>query len=270
MKKAGWLYLRLRNGYLYLLDLFTRKKGVKVFINDFNIRLPGRYSRYFPKDYEKVNFDFLKKSFKPGMTGIDIGAHLGIYSIRMAQLGASGIFSFEPTPSTFRHLKKIIKLNHFEDTVSASQSAIGLSSGKAIFHLNAPGNRQNKMSVAEANSLKYIDHGDRIKKTEHTVNTFSVDDFVDQNGLKVDFIKMDAEGSELDILNGAIKTLGRDKPSGIISIHCFAYEDREQELKELWRKLESLQLNLFFNNEPISREELMKLAAEDIFDLQFN
>ena len=269
LKKMGWLYRKLRSGYLFFLDIFSRNHGVSARINDFSIKLPGLYSRYFPKDYEKENFYFLKNACKPGMVGIDIGGHLGLYSIRMAQLGVAKVFCFEPTPNTYNQLEKMIRLNHFEDIITIRKEAIGENTGKSVFYLNTPANSQNRMSVSEANSLKFIDHGKGISKEKYEVNVLSIDDFVFNNGLHVNFVKIDVEGSELEVLRGAVNTIKRDKPFGILSVHCFTYDRREQGLDQLWGLSEQLEIKLLFKNKPIRKKDLLSLAKEDIFDLQF-
>src|SRR5215203_1651223 len=96
-----------------LIDIFTLGRGVKVTISGFPVRLPSHYFRYFTKDYEQDNFSFLQRVTKPGQVIIDIGAHLGLFSIRATQLvGHNGkVFAFEPAPSTFFLLQKTVQIN---------------------------------------------------------------------------------------------------------------------------------------------------------------
>ena len=92
----------------FLIHVFTLGNGVKVRFSGFSVKLPSRYFRYFTENYEDENFSFLQKVAKPGHVVIDIGAHLGLFSVRAAQLvGDNGkVFAFEPAPSTFLLLKK--------------------------------------------------------------------------------------------------------------------------------------------------------------------
>jgi len=58
------------------------------------------------------------------------------------------------------------------------------------------------------------------RKSEHAVQTISVDDFVKQRALKrVDFVKMDVEGAELKVLKGAEKTIRRFRPKLAIALY---------------------------------------------------
>src|SRR5690242_1072939 len=104
------LYIKSKNLAFFILDRLTRKKGITVRVNDMKLKLAGRYWRYFPKDYEKENFLFVKRSVKPGSTCLDIGGHIGVYAIYMAKQKAARVLSFEPTPASFAMLQKTISL----------------------------------------------------------------------------------------------------------------------------------------------------------------
>lgn len=91
-----------------LLDWITLGKGVVREVNGMKIRFPARWSRYYESNYEEDNYILLRKQIKPGMQVIDIGAHLGLFSVACSKLSGPGgkVISFEPTPKTFSILKK--------------------------------------------------------------------------------------------------------------------------------------------------------------------
>jgi len=99
-------YIKAKNLAFNIIDRFSRKSGVVLRVNDMKLKIPGRYWRYFPKDYEKENFSFVKKCLKPGFTCLDIGAHIGVYAVYMAKQNAARVFSFEPRLFLMRSWKK--------------------------------------------------------------------------------------------------------------------------------------------------------------------
>ncbi len=264
------IYIQFRFFCLTFLDWLTRKNGISITFNGLKLKIPGRYYRYFTGEYEKDNFNFLKEKIKPGFICIDIGAHIGAYTVYMAKLSTGHVFSFEPTPSSLKTLKKMVTINHCEDTVTVLPAAVAERTGKTIFYLNdsflsgSDGTR-----VAEANSLVYVDFGKTINKQKIEVDTVSIDDFAEANNLKIDFIKIDAEGAELDILKGAGKTILKDRLSGIISVHCFAFADKEQTLADIWQIVNDYKLIPLFEKEEMTESQFLSMSKMDIFDFQF-
>ncbi|MEI2755994.1 MAG: hypothetical protein V9F46_05990 [Chitinophagaceae bacterium] len=76
----------IKNFVYSVLDLITFKKGISRNINGFKIRFTPQWSRYFPSDYEKENYACLKQQLKTGDQVIDIGAHIGHFSVVCSQL----------------------------------------------------------------------------------------------------------------------------------------------------------------------------------------
>lgn len=93
-----------------IIGAFTLGRGIKRHISGFSLRIPTRYFKYFEPDYELNNINFINNNVAKGMTVIDVGAHIGLLSIILyKKVGTSGkIFSVEPTPSTFKLLKKLL------------------------------------------------------------------------------------------------------------------------------------------------------------------
>jgi hypothetical protein len=145
----------LRNLAYSFLDLLTLKRGIARKINNMKIRFPARWSRYYPADYEADNYSFLQQQVKSGMHIIDIGAHIGLFSVCSSRLtGSTGkIICFEPTPGTFSILKNTLRLNHC-DNVIARQEAVSDKEGKATFFVS-------KTAGCNSNSLVKNKSGDQ-------------------------------------------------------------------------------------------------------------
>ena len=264
------LYFNLRQFAFTILDKLTKKNGVAITVNGLKLKVPGRFYKYFEPHYESNNFSFFIKMAKPGMTCLDIGSHIGIYSVYMARFCEAMVFSFEPSPVTMNILKQIIALNHCEEKIKPFAVAITEHSGIRDFYLNKHATRQTEtISVAEANALQSRDLGKTIITETIQVTTISIDDFAEQNHTRINFIKIDAEGSELEILRGARKTFLKDKPSGILGIHTFFSADKKQRLSEIWQIMNEFDCQLLFQNEDLSLEQLLSMSGMDLFDLQF-
>ena len=133
---------------------------------------------------------------------LDIGANIGNHTLYFAnELHASKVISFEPVHGTFEILKKNIEINNLKDRVEIHNCGLSDKDGTAsIGHLD-PGNIGGTDLIESG--------GDMVIKT--------LDDF---NIPKVTFMKIDVEGMEIKMLEGAIKTIKRNRP--VIMIESFS------------------------------------------------
>ena len=147
-------------------DVLTRHRGSARKFNGHTIRLPPRWARYYPRDYEPAKQSFLEAMCPEGGTVIDGGAHIGLFSVVMARaVGPAGrVLAFEPTPDSRAVLYRTLELNGL-DNVTVRSSALSSSSGTAIFHATGdPGSNANSLG--------------RVKRSavEFSVNTCALDD----------------------------------------------------------------------------------------------
>lgn len=153
----------------------------------------------------------ITSTVKPGMTVIDIGAHVGYYSLLFAKcVGPAGrVFSFEPLPENLALLRKNIELNHLNN-VRCFESA--LFSGAKELCLAVPDESPNSGdgSVIHDRGGKHI-----------LVSATTLDSFCAGHDLQPDLLKMDVEGAEYDVLMGATETIARCRPELLIELHHF-------------------------------------------------
>lgn len=145
---------------------------------------------------------------KSGDVVIDIGAYVGMYSIKASRfVGSRGlVVAVEPLPSNIRYLEHNTAL-----LTNVKIAKVALS------NYNGVGKLYTSPSSA-AHSMTYV----RKDSVEVTVTT--LDDLVDCLGIgKVDYIKMDAEGSDMNILLGAKKVLLNHSP--VLSMACYHTDD---------------------------------------------
>jgi FkbM family methyltransferase len=241
-----------------LLDLLCLGKGIPRNINGIKIYFPARWSRYFEKDYEKENVAFLKSHLKPGMTVLDVGAHLGLMSvISSGILGPSGkVYAFEPSPFTFSQLKKVIALNAGHAPVKLFPYVVSKQNGLVDFFLSED-------EGSNSNSMVEKHHQNRINIP---IESVSIDQFVtEQNIHKVDLLKVDAEGSELDVLQGAEMTLRKLKPLVILAVHPRLIVNNNQSTGTIYQFIKQNNYRIFLGQKELSEKDFTSI--QDFFDV---
>ena len=187
--------------------------------------------------YEAATVAWLRSVIKPGMTVVDVGANVGQLSLEMAHLvGAGGrVISVEPSPGNLRFLRAHILANGFNDRVTIVEAACcAQERGELILEVrgsdinsieNGP---QLKGLGLQRNPIDGEQPGIQVK-----VQTQSLDALGLKLGLKIDVLKVDVEGAELEVFRGANVVLARDKPKIIFGFHPFAFQDSEVARREL-------------------------------------
>jgi FkbM family methyltransferase len=142
-----------------------------------------------------------RKFIRAGMTVVDVGANLGLYSLAMAEMtGPTGrVISFEPDPDLYSLLRGNCEINN-AGNVEAIQSALGRNSDKMTLHrltLNSGGN--------------HLGSGERVSFGRPVTVEVAVFDSLFP-GVRPDFIKVDVQGWELNVLRGMERTLSDADP----------------------------------------------------------
>lgn len=250
----------LKKVYYTMLDWVTLGKGVSRTINGMKIRFPVKWSRYYESDYEAENYTLLKTKIKPGMHIIDIGAHLGLFSVACSKLaGSKGmILSFEPTPETYSILKNTLRLNNCKNVIPV-QAAISNKEGKAIFYVgNTSANNSN--SLVKNKAEKEI--------TGSEVRLMTIDSAVLEHKMDPYLIKIDAEGAELDVLRGGSNTFRQIKPLLILGLHPLFVSNKGDRLEDIWKLLEGYGYTISLNGEKISKQEFCSHeGSAEVFDV---
>ncbi|MGD0178977.1 MAG: FkbM family methyltransferase [Terriglobales bacterium] len=189
---------------------------------------PGRrFLDYWGHDL--CDLRFLWRNLRSGMVFLDIGAHHGIYSIVAAKrLGTDGtVVAFEPSLREFRRLRLHLRLNRMH-WVRSEPVAIGAAASTRRFFEVIGGD-------STRGGLRPPATRDEIAET--SVETVRLDDYVSRFPLKrVDIVKLDVEGGELEVLQGASNVLTKFRPVFICEVldaatHAWGYEAREIVLK---------------------------------------
>ena len=133
---------------------------------------------------------------------LDIGANIGNHTIYFVkQKNAQEIFCFEPVKNTFDILKKNVEINNLQSKVQLFNVGVGEKNGNAALkHYNI-----NNIGTAQ---IRFDMNGD--------IPVVSIDDLkIDK---KINFVKIDVEGFELNVVKGMTETLKRSKPLIMIEV----------------------------------------------------
>ena len=147
----------------------------------------------FKKKKDAANLSIIKQLLLPGANVLDIGANIGFYSVQLALQTSTGgkVYCFEPDAVNYKHLQKETK--SFKQ-IELFQKAVAAENGKLTLYTSDLLNIDHRTYEPESYSGKY------------DVEKISIDSFI-QNKFKVDFIKMDIQGFEMDALIGMEETL---------------------------------------------------------------
>ena len=165
---------------------------------------------------------------------IDIGAHIGLMTMPISSiLEKDGkIFCFEPSRINYKFLNYHLSLNKIYNAITINKLVGNKNKNKVYFYES--NNPTGMNSIIKLNEKKNINFKKTIKKQ------ISLDGFVNLNNIKPDLIKIDAEGSEIYILQGAINTIKKYKPDIFISIHKNYIKKIGQTDKQLFKLLNKI------------------------------
>ena len=151
--------------------------------------------------YEPLAVKHFQEMIKPGDTVLDIGAHIGYYTLMAAKrVGKKGkVFAFEPDKDNLFILNKNISMNGYKNVVVVNK-AVASSTKKVKFLLNSLSTGMHSI----------IDLGFGSKNSI-IVDTISLDDFFGKNPPQISVIKMDIEGGEYGALQGMRRLLRKSK-----------------------------------------------------------
>ena len=164
---------------------------------------PGKVARVLLGSYEPEQTALFRERLRPGDTLLDVGAHVGYYSLLAARLvGERGaVWSFEPNPSNCEWLRRHVRLNGLGH-VRVEQVAVSDEAGTARF---AFGGGSGTGRLAHDGSEE--------------VRTIALDHFCGERDIRPNAVKIDVEGGELRVLAGARRILTTMRPVLFLSTH---------------------------------------------------
>ena len=143
--------------------------------------------------YEEATTRLFDRLLKPGMMAVDIGAHVGYFTLVAAKrVGPAGtVLAFEPDTDNHAALLKNIAMNNYQN-ITVAQQAVSDREGLAQLHLTQAGSGRHSM----------FHHG-LPERGSVDIETTTLDATLEELGWPhVDLIKVDVEGAEVSVLNG--------------------------------------------------------------------
>ena len=181
-------------------------------------------------DEEEVQFALLllqsrRASYGDGVVAVDCGANIGVHTVEWGRLmfGWGSVYSFEAQEKIFYALAGNVAINNCLN-VTARLAAVGAECGK----IGIP--EPNYLLPASYGSFElkggekaeYIGQNIDYSKKDKVIDVVSIDSL---ELARLDFMKIDVEGMELEVLEGAKNSIARCKPQMIIEV---AKSDRQK------------------------------------------
>lgn len=182
------------------------------------------------------------KFIKKGDIVIDCGANVGFYTnfIRSIVGNEGFVHAFEPVPNTFKKLstntKKYISINNYTLNNLGLYKKIGSLTAYIPDSIDGHASINNHISEWKADSIEEVS----IKLT--TLDTY----FSEKKLKKIDFIKMDIEGAEIEALKGGKQTLSEHYPTLHLEVNSQLLKNFKQEPADLLDFLKTIGYKIFY------------------------
>ena len=188
------------------IDLHYQGERIRFFFEKGGSRLIPTVIKERGVFYENECLEFIRSSItQPGIF-LDIGANIGNHTLFFSRIARRRVMAFEAIPENFEVLKKNIEMNPASEPVEAFNFGLGSSNSYADFE---------QPNLAEAGSF-------RRKKgsVAGKIEIRRLDDVLRDADLKlpIAFMKIDVEGMELEVLQGAVEALKDHRPGLSIEI----------------------------------------------------
>ncbi len=201
--------------------VLEKQSGLKMFFDFRESMSRAEIDLCNATDPEKEEMRIISELIGKNKAGVvlDIGANVGMFSMELYQDHPDmDYYVFEPIPATYANLLRTMKLNKVNPG-KMHPFNMGISNEKGIFKFYLPGESEaaSLQPVDDAfyrkRSDKFGNYTGSVEMSEVECQVTTVDEFVQENCLPaVDFMKIDVEGNEKFVLQGAGETLKKYHP----------------------------------------------------------
>lgn len=184
---------------------------------------------------------------------IDIGAHVGMYSLYASQSKNTKVYAFEPSPENFSLLQENIQQNSLTDRVFAWPFAVGPMSGRMRLYLRQNASGLHSFLPVSKATFQITYRRTSSNETSLDVPCISLKDIFDQHNIsRCEVLKIDCEGAEYDILYALPKAYFQRIQTILVEYHHYSKDE-----KYTGRALLS-----FLENQGFHIQKIMKLRHQ--------
>jgi FkbM family methyltransferase len=189
--------------------------------------------------------ELFQQILQPSMTAVEVGANIGVHTIALARfVGPQGrVVAFEPQRIVFQMLCANIALNALTN-VAVHQSAVGRALGSIV----VPGIDYSQPGNFGGVSLGSAEQGERVNVV--TIDALALP--------ACELIKIDVEGMERDVIEGAMSTIQRFRP------RLYVENDRAQKSRALINRLLGLDYRLYWHLPPLFNSDNFFREKENV------
>lgn len=217
----------------------------------FNVAINNLFAKGWVEDrVDWPELDWIRRHLiEPGDFVIDCGANMGFTTIYFAQcVGPEGrVVAFEPLSANVRDIHQNIELNRLQN-VDVRETAVGSQNGTVTI-----ADTPNGVLTSDNDAWRLI-----------SVPVVRLDDAISLG--KPTFLKIDVEGYELDVLNGAQRILAND-PKLDIEVHLLGKEDKLGHCREVFRLIARPSYELFIQRHMDGPIESLRYSDALLSDL---
>ena len=187
----------------------------------------------FWRRLERANWEiklirFITDLVKPGETILDVGAWIGPLTFLFSYLvGKTGrVHAFEPMPKSFLLLKSYTFNNNI-DNIDLYNMAVSNVVNYVV--LSSPSPISDTATILKPDSLENSRTEATEYKFQHKCKCTTIDELCSSKNIHLDGIKIDVEGSEGDVLEGAIETIDKYHPWCLLEFHGHLVSESERQ-----------------------------------------
>jgi FkbM family methyltransferase len=232
-REEYWEISRSRFENLEELALFYRSSNITIEISDgtawviyriiknneiIYMKLDSQDTRTVPflllaeKEYERYQCQIMHKLFEVSNNFSDIGANIGFYSLYATKVAQTlSAIAFEPNSKARTLLERNISKNELKTRVKVSPVALG-SANQKNQTMYIP-----KFTGSGGGSFQKL-HPDEENSIIDNIEVMKLDTFAELNRYEVDIMKIDVEGYEMSVIEGAMDVIGTLRPTIVIEL----------------------------------------------------
>jgi FkbM family methyltransferase len=237
--------------------LFNTSAGQKLF-----------YKFYFlyKEFYEAKNSNYLKRYVPQGSSVVDVGANAGFFTKKFANWVLEGgkVLAFEPDEQNLEQLKA--NLRELIERVIIVNGVAGNKNGTVEFQLDPYHPAGHKINSSSSSALtRKTENGNNLIE----VNSYTIDEVLNRNQnlfSQISLIKIDVQGAEKMVLEGAEETINKFHPSLFVEIDEEALNEYGTNTSEIIEMLKSRNYTPFYIDKKNKLQEIDIKVLSEILD----